>query len=59
MAEFEFANSDVLNAPQRLCIAKLDTEHAAGYCAMMLNAYEAETDAFTSTVQERVAEPQA
>lgn len=59
MAEFELTNSDGINAPQRLRIAKLDVAHAASYRSLMLNAYQTETDAFTSTAQERTAEPQA
>lgn len=59
MAEFGFANLDGTNAPQRLRIVKLEAAHAASYRALMLHAYQAEADAFTSAPQERAAEPQA
>ena len=38
-------------------VATLATEHAHEYRRLMLNAYEQEADAFTSTPEERAAEP--
>lgn len=45
--------------PQGLRIVKLDASHVARYRALMLHAYSAAPDAFTSTPEERAAEPES
>jgi RimJ/RimL family protein N-acetyltransferase len=40
-------------------VARLNAGHAPAYLALMLHAYAAEPDAFTSTPEERAAEPDA
>lgn len=42
---------------QRICIARLCAADASRYRALMLHAYQAAADAFTSTPEERAAEP--
>ena len=54
------AESVVSNGlPQRFRVARLGVADAPGYRALMLHAYESAADAFTSTPQERAAEPLA
>lgn len=49
--------SSSVRAAQRIRIARLGAQHAPGYRALMLHAYQAAADAFTSTPEERVHEP--
>lgn len=47
----------VVSETQQIRIAPLGAQDAPRYRALMLHAYEAAADAFTSTPQERAAEP--
>lgn len=40
-------------------VARLEATHAAAYRKLMLEAYELAADAFTSTAEERAAEPES
>lgn len=48
-----------LRAAGRIRIAQLSAQHAPSYRALMLHAYASAEDAFTSSPQERAAEPQS